>query len=435
MWTLQTWAVVLYAEGSSLSESVMSEPTIASVPELSSSPPLQGERVTFTGTLGAMTHAQAAAIVVQHGGEATEHVSGQTTMLVVGEEGWPLEEDGQPSVKLQQVTQRNAEGASIRVVNEADFLHLVGLSERRDEVRRLYTPAMLSRLLDVPVHVIRGWERAGLIRPVQKIYRLPHFDFREVNGARTLSHLLEAGVPRVEIERSLRNLPERWGGGDRPLEQLELLERDRHVVVRDQHGYVTPSNGQRLFDFEPMAEETTSSEISGDEDHASIPFLQKVESDHWSARDWFVEGCRHYVDGEVDSAIESFRLSLMTEPDNPEVHFHLAECLYRQKHTRAALERYYVAAELDHEYLEAWTQVGCVHRELGHLESALDAFDIALDVHPDYADAHYHRAETLYEMGRAEEAIDHWQTYLEHDSRGPWADTARQRLANLRSEI
>ena len=125
----------------------------------------------------------------------------------------------------------------------------------------------------------------------------------------------------------------------------------------------------------------------------------------------------------------------MTEPDNPEVHFHLAECLYRQKHTRAALERYYVAAEIDHEYLEAWTQVGCVHQELGQLESALDAFDIALDVHADYADAHYHRAETLYEMGRADEAVDHWQTYLEHDSRGPWADTARQRLANLQSEI
>ncbi len=402
---------------------------------LTSSLPLQGERVSFTGTLGAMTHAQAAELVSEQGGEATDNVSRQTTMLVVGEEGWPLEEDGQPSVKLQQVTEWNTEGASIRVVNEADFLHLVGLSERRDEVRRLYTPAMLSRLLDVPVHVIRGWERAGLIRPVQKIYRLPHFDFREVNGARTLSHLLEAGVPRAEIERSLRNLPERWGGGDRPLEQLELLERDRHVVVRDEHGFVTPGNGQRLFDFDGGPREDAAEESSEEEERTSLPFLQKQQSEHWSARDWFVEGCRQYVDGEVEEAIESFRLSLMTESSNPEVHFHLAECLYRQKHPRAALERYYVAAELDQEYLEAWTQVGCVHRELGQLESALDAFDIALDVHADYADAHYHRAETLFELDRAEEAVGHWQTYLEHDSRGPWADMARQRLANLKSEV
>ncbi len=401
---------------------------------LASSLPLQGERVTFTGTLGSMTHAEAAALVVQHGGEATEHVSRQTTMLVVGEEGWPLEEDGQPSVKLRQVTEWNDDGADIRVVNEADFLHLIGLSERRDEIRRLYTPAMLSRLLDVPVPVIRGWERAGLIRPVQKIYRLPHFDFREVNGARTLSQLLEAGVPRQEIERSLRGLPERWGGGGRPLEQLELLARGKQVVARDEHGLITPASGQRLFDFDPLDTATHSEETPEPDHQPSVPFLQVTRDDHWSARDWFVEGCRLYTDGDVERATESFRLCLMNEPTNPEAHFHLAECLYRQHEPRAALERYYVAVEEDHEYLEAWTQIGCLHRELGEPDSALDALDIALDVHPDYAEAHYQKAEVLHELGRAAEAADHWKTYLAHDSRGPWADTARQRLANLRSE-
>lgn len=396
---------------------------------LISSPPLAGERVAFTGTLGSMTHAQAAELVAAHGGESTEGVSRQTTMLVVGEEGWPLEEDGQPSVKLRQVTEWNVEGADIRIVNEADFLHLIGLSERRDEIRRLYTPAMLSRLLDVPVHVIRGWERAGLIRPVQKIYRLPHFDFREVNGARTLSQLLEAGVPPKEIERSLRRLPERWGGGKRPLEQLELLARDQHVVARDEHGYLTPASGQRLFDFESQEEpDRSGDEADGIEHVTSVPFLQATQADHWSARDWFVEGCRLYGDGDIGAAEEAFRLSLMTEPSNPEAHFHLAECLYRRREVRAALERYYVAAEGDHEYLEAWTQIGCLHRELGEPDAALDAFAIALNVHADYAEAHYHTAEILHELGRAAEAADHWRAYLEHDSRGPWADIARQRL-------
>ncbi|MBX3440429.1 MAG: MerR family transcriptional regulator, partial [Planctomycetaceae bacterium] len=226
----------------------MSADPPAAVAPLASSPPLAGERVAFTGTLGSMTHAQAAELVRTHGGEATEHVSRQTSMLVVGEEGWPLEEDGQPSEKLRHVTDWRAAGTEIRIVNEADFLHLIGLSERRDEIRRLYTPAMLSRLLDVPVHVIRSWERAGLIHPVQRIFRLPHFDFREVNGARTLSRLLEEGVSPKEIERSLRRLPEQWSGGERPLEQLQLLVRDRHVVARDEHGYIAPASGQRLFD-------------------------------------------------------------------------------------------------------------------------------------------------------------------------------------------
>jgi lipoprotein NlpI len=87
--------------------------------------------------------------------------------------------------------------------------------------------------------------------------------------------------------------------------------------------------------------------------------------------------------------------------------------------------------ELDHQYLEAWTQIGCVHSELGELPAALDAFNIALGVHPDYPDAHLHRAEALHQLGRTDEAVASWTAYLQFDSRGPWADMARQRLEEL----
>lgn len=69
---------------------------------LQGSPALQGERVVFTGTLASMTHQKAWEFVEQHGGQAAQHVSRQTTLLVVGEEGWPLEADGSPSVNLSQ---------------------------------------------------------------------------------------------------------------------------------------------------------------------------------------------------------------------------------------------------------------------------------------------------------------------------------------------
>ena len=145
-------------------------------------------------------------------------------------------------------------------------------------------------------------------------------------------------------------------------------------------------------------------------------------------RDWFVDGCRQADDGDLHAAIEAFRIALMLEPRNPEVHFHLGDALYRLQRARAGLERYYAAVELDHDYLEAWTQIGCLHRELGELDSALTAFEIALDVHPDYPDAHFHKAETLSDLGRTAEALPHWRRYLVYDSRGPWAEMARQRL-------
>ncbi|MFO1093740.1 MAG: hypothetical protein U0992_10580 [Planctomycetaceae bacterium] len=178
-----------------------------SEPMLASSPALAGERVAFTGTLASMTHAQAAELVERHGGMATEHVSRQTTMLVIGEEGWPLDDDGHISVKLQLAQRWRDAGAELRVVNESDWLLLLGLTERRDEIRRLHTPAMLSQLLDVSVHVIRGWERAGLIRPVKRVYRLPYFDFQEVTSARRLSQLWRPASRGARSKRACRNCP------------------------------------------------------------------------------------------------------------------------------------------------------------------------------------------------------------------------------------
>ncbi|MBX3443325.1 MAG: tetratricopeptide repeat protein [Planctomyces sp.] len=397
-----------------------------SPPSLSSSPALQGERVAFTGVLASMTHAQAGELTERHGGEASEHISRQTTMLVVGEEGWPLENDGRPSVKLQEAQRILEAGGELRIISESDFLQLLGLTEGREESRRLYTPAMLSQLLDTSVHVIRGWERAGLIRSVRKVYRLPYFDFQEAASARRLSELLASGVPREELERSLRDLPGVKQGQGRPLEQLRLLAHHQRVVVRDDHGLKEPASGQRLLAFDPQTEDEAPDEES---EPAAVPFVARTTVPDWSATDWFEEGCRRYADEQLDGAVEAFRCAVMQTPAYPEAHFHLAECLYRSGALSGALERYYAAVEHDHDYLEAWTQLGCLLTEMGDAESAADAFRIALDVHPEFPDAHYHLADLLTTQGRDGEARPHWEAFLAHNPRGPWADLARQHLS------
>jgi DNA-binding transcriptional MerR regulator len=65
---------------------------------------------------------------------------------------------------------------------------------------------MLSRLLDVPVRMIRRWARLGLIKPVRRVCRLPYFDYREVASARRLATLLEQGVSAETLEKSLAEL-------------------------------------------------------------------------------------------------------------------------------------------------------------------------------------------------------------------------------------
>lgn len=397
----------------------------SSLSTLTSSPCLQGERVAFTGTLASMTHAQAAALVSQHGGIATDHVSRQTTMLVIGEEGWPLEDNGQPSVKLQQAERWRRSGCDIELLNESHWLALLGLNDHREEVHRLYTPAMLSTILGISVHVIRGWARAGLIRPVRMVHRLPYFDFREVSSARRLNELLESGVPRKDLEESLKRLPSVQRGDERPLEQLQILAHRLGVVIRDDHGLMMAANGQRLLDFDGNQSESEPPPES--ETFPSIRFSPEKLRDP-EPKDWLIEGCRLYDADRLREALDAFRLAAMASPNSADVHFQIGECLYRLGRIEPALERYYAAVEHDADFLEAWTQIGCLHRELGDPATARVSFETALKLLPEYPDAHFHLAETLYDLGEIMEARVHWDEYLQHDSRGPWADIARQRL-------
>ena len=218
--------------------------------------------MTFTGTLASMTHRAAGELTEQFGGRFTQSVSRVVSMLVVGEEGWPLEDDGRASHKLLTATQLIADGAELRVVSESDWLHLVGLNEQRDEIQRAYTPAMLSRLLTVPVSLIRRWARLGLIRPVRRVCRLPYFDYREVASAQRLTGLLDDGVSPATLESSLTRLSSTLAGTERTLSQLNLLVQDDKVLIRDQHGMVNPRTGQRLLDFEDNVDLSLSSDES-----------------------------------------------------------------------------------------------------------------------------------------------------------------------------
>ena len=149
-----------------------------------------------------------------------------------------------------------------------------------------------------------------------------------------------------------------------------------------------------------------------------------------SAAECFEEGCRLADVGDLEGALSVFREASRSDPTSPELQFHLAEVLYRMQNILGAFERYRIAVELDHDYVEAWTQLGCLAVELHDSVTAVSAFQSALDVHSDYPDAHYHLAEVLAQEGRMEDAVTHWRRYLEFDQRGPWAAFARERLVD-----
>jgi tetratricopeptide (TPR) repeat protein len=120
---------------------------------------------------------------------------------------------------------------------------------------------------------------------------------------------------------------------------------------------------------------------------------------------------------------------LMAAGPRAEIHFALADVLYRAGDLSAARERYYAALELDDEYVEARATLGCVLAEMGEVELAAATFAGALAMHPDFADVHFHLANTLERLDRHDEAEAHFRTFLELAPESPWAEAARDRLA------
>lgn len=389
--------------------------------------PLSGETIAFTGTLASMTHRAAAELAEQHGGHFVQHVSQLTTLLVVGEEGWPLESDGQPSVKLMQAQALQEKGSPLRVLSESEWLAVIGL-ETRSRTQQLYTPAMLCQQLNVSVHDIRRWERLKLIHPVRRIMRLPYFDLAEVQAARKLADLLASGVPVERVSESLSRLQTIMPALQQPLGQLPMLVLGKEVLYRDEAGWLESRTGQRRL---PFLEVDSSNETAEESESVAIlpfPSASTPAFPHLTAEEWFQRGCQYAEAGENAHAIEAFRSALVDAPTNAEYHFHLADVLYRLGKRDAAIERYYAAVEHDHDFIEAWTQLGCVLHESAEYPAAKEAFQIALDRHPDFPDAHFHLAGLLERLGDKSAARSHWETYLSFDRQGPWAEIARQHL-------
>lgn len=420
---------------------------------------LAGQRVAFVGRLAGMSRREAAQLVRQRGGIVVEKPDATVHLVVVGDDLLSLSAGASFDAVLDDEVRQAAEGGSLAVIGESDLWARMELIESPHEIRRLYTPAMLADLLGVPVAVIRRWHRRGLIRPVREVRRLPYFDFREVATARRLAELLAAGVSPTAIERQLAALARYLPSVERPLAQLSVIVRGKQILLRQGDGLVEPG-GQFRFDFEasdtgdiaalddetvqvagyahaaaePPGEDASATELGeaclmgGDAEEQAAetaPPEPLVGAPAELAR----LAAELEEAGQLSEAAEMYRAVLAAAGPAAEICFQLAEILYRLGDHSAARERYYMAVEVDEDFVEARANLGCVLAETGQGELALAAFEGALRYHPDYADVHYHLARTLDEMDRRNEAAEHWHTFLELAPDSPWAAEARTRLA------
>jgi tetratricopeptide (TPR) repeat protein len=101
-----------------------------------------------------------------------------------------------------------------------------------------------------------------------------------------------------------------------------------------------------------------------------------------------------------------YREAIAIDPRQPEAHYNLGFVLFERSVSTTSFP------SADH-------------------DAAIACFERALLYDPKFNDALYNLASALYESGRLERAREHFQTYVEREPTGEWADMAREHLKNL----
>ncbi len=234
----------------------------------------------------------------------------------------------------------------------------------------------------------------------------------------------------VEVEDEVGDLPGRAGAAASDSSPAAAAERPTDAEASESH-----AAGRRR----PFGEDLADEEAGENRDDETAPGkMARTVAELLSGRTVALPThAGHLIhlaseledDGQWAAAAEMYRAAMAAGGPTAELCFQTAELLYRMEDLAGARERYYMALELDEEFVEARLSLGCVLVELNQLDLAEAAFRGTLRYHPHYADGHYFLARLLDKRGEAAEAERHWRAFLDLAPDSPWADEALQRLS------
>jgi tetratricopeptide (TPR) repeat protein len=335
-----------------------------------------------------MKRVEAFALVTSHGGRPREGVTKDTRLLIVGELGWPLQDDGRPSNSLA-----TARSYGIPIVPERRFLEWVGKSVPEAQTKT-YKEAQLAALAKLPPDVVEQLSVFGLIEA-----RDGHYGFRDLAAARQVAQLLGAGTPLSVITKSLRDI-RKWlpGAG---LANLRLFPESSDRVLVEQVAGRTDSKGQFVLD------------VAAPADDADQAFAQAQAAEEV---------------GDLAAAEAQYRRVMKLDPGDPAAALNLGNLLRGQKRLTEAEAAYRFAVKADPRFAPAWHNLADLVDDAGRLDEAIACEQRALDADPDFADAVFNMALFLQRQERHSEAAPLWRRYLELDRDSPWAERAKRAL-------
>ena len=336
-----------------------------------------------------MKRANAFTLVTQHGGKPRERVTKDTKVLIVGELGWPLQEDGRPSKSLTQ-----AKSYNVPLISERRFLEWVGKSSPEEQAKS-YSAAELAALSKLPTDVVEQLSMFGLIETRDGLY-----GFRDLAAARQVAQLLDSGIMLSVITRSLREI-RKWLP-DARLSNLRLFPESSDKILVEQVVGRTDSKGQFV--------------------------LPVNKPDVADADGSFAQAQAAEEAGDLSTAEILYRLVMKLDPNDPAAGLNLGNLLRDARRTVEAEAAYRWAVKADPKFAPAWHNLADLLDERGRLAEAVDCQKRALYADPHYADGMFNMALFLQRFGEHAEAAIWWRRYLEHDRTSSWAERAKRAL-------
>jgi tetratricopeptide (TPR) repeat protein len=335
-----------------------------------------------------MKRAEAYALVAERGGKARQDVSKHSTVVVVGELGWPLLANGHPANSLSR-----ARALRVPLVSERRFLEWVGLAPTEEQAHT-YSIAQVASLASMPAEIVEELGLYGLIS-----VRDGYCGFRDLAAARQVAELLRAGVGLSVISQSLREIRS-WLPTAGPASLRLFPAASDSLVIAQLNGF-TDKRGQ---------------------------FLLPVEKPRTDADKLFAEAQLAEEKENFTNAERLYRRAMKADPTDPTAAFNLANMLRGLGRRVEAEALYRTALQADPRLAEAWYNLADVLDEQGRVAEAIEALERAVSIEADYADAIFNLALLLQRSQRTTEAGFYWRRYLALDGQSPWAARARKAL-------
>jgi tetratricopeptide (TPR) repeat protein len=336
-----------------------------------------------------MKRADAFALVTKHGGKPCHRITKDTRVLIVGELGWPLQDDGQPSKSLT-----TAKSYGIPIVSERRFLEWAGKSSPEEQAKA-YSATELAALSKLPADVVEQLAMFGLIEGREELY-----GFRDLAAARQVAQLLDSGIMLSAITRSLRDI-RKWLP-DARLSNLRLFPESSDELFVEQVLGRTDSKGQFV-----------------------LPVTKPDDADADGA---FAQAQAAEEAGDLGTVEILYRRVINLDPKDPAAGFNLGNLLRDARRMVEAEAAYRQAAKANPNFAPAWHNLADLLDESGRLTEAVDYQRRALDADPQYGDAMFNMALLLQRVGKHREAAIWWRRYLDHDRTSVWAERAKRAL-------